>query len=381
MATATIVREVAVKRTTRVRQLEGLFDLPPAERSAQRWTVTLPIDEKPWRIGLIVGPSGSGKTTVARTLFGGRLVAGHDWPADGSLVDGFPAALSIKDVTGLLSSVGLSSPPTWLRPFAVLSNGEQFRATLARALAEASTEATTNGNPPLVVMDEFTSVVDRTVARIGSAAVAGAVRRRGLRFVAVSCHDDIVEWLQPDWLYQPATNAFQWRLLRRRPAIDVRVVRAGYDAWRMFKHVHYLSGSLHPAARRFLGLVDGRPALFTAVLPAPHPTRPGWREHRTVCLPDFQGVGLGNAMSEHVASLFAATGRPYRSVTSHPAMIGHRARSPLWRMTRGPGLGHRQPMAGFGRTAALTRLTASFEYVGPARRDDARRFGLLVAGR
>ena len=49
------------------------------------------------------------------------------------------------------------------------------------------------------------------------------------------------------------------------------------------------------------------PAAFTAVLAFPHARRPGWREHRTVCLPDFQGVGIGNAMSELVASLFVAT--------------------------------------------------------------------------
>ena len=84
-------------------------------------------------------------------------------------------------------------------------------------------------------MDEFTSVVDRTVARIGSAALARTVRGRGLRFVAVSCHDDIIDWLQPDWVYRPALavggektdagDAFTWRLLRRRPRIVVEVSR------------------------------------------------------------------------------------------------------------------------------------------------------------
>ena len=103
--------------------------------------------------------------------------------------------------------------------------------------------------------------------------------------------------------------------------------------------------------RRHAGLVPtppGQPAAFTAVLSFPHPTKPAWREHRTVCLPDFRGVGIGNAMSEFVASLFVATGKPHVSATSHPAMIRHRGRSPLWRMTRKPGLATAPPRRGDG---------------------------------
>ena len=133
MPTLNINRSTRIQRTPRVVQLEGLFDVPPAERSELTWQVHLPLEEKPWQIGLIVGPSGCGKTTLAREAFGESLVRGYDWPADQSLVDGFPDSLSMKQITLLLSSVGFSSPPSWLRPFRVLSNGEQFRATIARA--------------------------------------------------------------------------------------------------------------------------------------------------------------------------------------------------------------------------------------------------------
>src|SRR5690606_16358303 len=110
---------------------------------------------------------------------------------------------------------GFSSPPAWLRPFHVLSNGEQFRVTMARALAESV---------GLVVVDEFTSVVDRTVAQIGSAAIAKAVRRRGGRFIAVACHYDIADWLEPDWIYEPHTARFARDRLRR-PDIEIAVRR------------------------------------------------------------------------------------------------------------------------------------------------------------
>src|SRR5437660_351836 len=72
----TIVREVAIERTPRVLKLEGLFDIPPSQRSEERWEVHFDLPEA-WNVGLIVGPSGSGKSTLAHELFGGRLVS--DW--------------------------------------------------------------------------------------------------------------------------------------------------------------------------------------------------------------------------------------------------------------------------------------------------------------
>jgi hypothetical protein len=389
-----VVRETAVVRTPRLMQLEGLFDLPPAERSELRWRVELPFDEEPWNVGLIVGPSGAGKSTIARELFGDAVVRGFDWPTEKSLVDGFPTAMSVKEISGLLSSVGLASVPTWVRPFHCLSTGEQFRATVARALAEADCktepDAQARATPrfslacasgsevfvPPVVIDEFTSVVDRAVAKIGSAAVAKAVRARKIKFVAVTCHFDVVDWLDPDWIYEPATGDFQRRRLRRRPPIELEIRRCDRRAWRLFHRHHYLNADLAPAARCFLGSVDGSPAVFTAVLSFPHPTRLGWREHRTVCLPDFQGVGIGNAFSEFVASMFKATGKPYRSVTGSPAMIHHRAKSPLWKMTRTPSRVSISAMKGFAISSASSRITASFEYVGPARREKAARLGI-----
>jgi len=122
-----------------------------------------------------------------------------------------------------------------------------------------------------------------------------------------------------------------------------------------------------------------RPAAFTAVLSAPDSCGGYWREHRTVCLPDFQGVGIGNALSEFVASLFVATGKRYCSRTSHPAMIRHRAASKLWQMTGRVSFGrkHTGQCAAFNRSASLARLTAGFRFVGPANGQAARMFGIV----
>jgi hypothetical protein len=358
-----VVRTVAVVRTPRVAQLEGYFDLPPTAQSELAWDVELPCEARPWAVGLIVGPSGSGKSTIARELFGTRVVSGFPWPADKSVVDGFPAAMSIKAITALLSSVGFSSPPAWLRPFGVLSTGEQFRVTLARALAESGTA--------LTVMDEFTSVIDRRVAQIGSAALAKTVRRNKQQFIAVTCHYDVEDWLQPDWIYQPHLQQFQWRELHPRPPIALRVTRCGPENWARFRQHHYLSASLNTGARCFLTWCGDDVAGFTAVLPMMG-FKGRWREHRTVCLPDFQGVGIGMAQSSLVGAVVrAATGAEYSSTTSHPAFIAARARSPEWMMVRRPAFNAahdvgNKTLGGKGvRAMRSFRLTASFKYVGP----------------
>ena len=397
--------------TPRVLQVRGIFDLAAHSHSEVSWDVSLPLDEREWQVGLIVGPSGCGKSTVAKQLWPDRLAYRQDWPEDRSILDGFPADMAIKEVVALLSSVGFSSPPAWLRPYHVLSTGQQFRVSLARLLAD---------QPELAVQDEFTSVVDRTVARIGAHAVAKAVRARGQKFVAVTCHDDVEVWLDPDWVFRPAlastegqgardegrgnptcqhittgpaflaphpsslTPAFTWRSLRRRPRITLEVRRVGREAWQIFKQHHYLSGALSPSAVCFVAYLKElgssslelgpsaedrsskledrllTPVAFSAWINA-FTKRGGKREHRTVTLPDYQGVGIGQALATHIASMWKALGYRASSTTTHPAYVAARLRSPVWRMIREPSLAGSHSRV----RHAVTRLTAGFEYVGP----------------
>ena len=112
----------------------------------------------------------------------------------------FPAELSIKDIETALCSSGFSEPPSWLKSYAVLSQGQKMRVDVAHALCLPQN---------LVVFDEFTSTVDRTVAEIGSYAISRAVRKHpGKQFIAVTCHFDVLDWLEPDWVYDVGANVF-----------------------------------------------------------------------------------------------------------------------------------------------------------------------------
>lgn len=367
MPVISIVRESPVIRTARVAQVEGMFDVPPSERSRESWNVNLPLDDKAWNIGLIVGPSGCGKSTVARELFGGAVCSGFDWPVDKSLLDGFPE-IPIKDIAALLSSVGFSSPPLWLRPFRVLSTGQQMRVNVARLLAE---------NKTLAVMDEFTSVVDRTVAQIGAAAIAKTVRRRGQKFVAVTCHYDVQEWLQPDWVYQPHTNEFLWMFPGKRPAITLEISRVHHSAWELFRQYHYLDQSFNRSARCYVAFYNDEPVALQAVIATPHRVKNLYRGHRAVCLPDYQGVGIGNALITYVASAYRGMGLRIMSTTASPSLNASRQRDPRWRCNLKPHLapsfGASSKMATSWQPA-INRLTTTWEYIGPAMgKSDAQR--------
>ena len=183
----------------------------------------------------------------------------------------------------------------------------------------------------MVVFDEFTSVVDRNVARVVSAAIAKGIRagQIGCRFVAVTCHYDVTEWLAPDWVIDMATATFARRRLRR-PPIQLEIFRCRRSAWRMFARHHYLSGALPQDVRCFVALWEGVPVAFCATVSLIG-RKNRWRISRIVTLPDYQGIGIGMAVAEAVAELHVAQGHRMNVTASHPALIAHCRRSPRWK--------------------------------------------------
>jgi ABC-type lipoprotein export system ATPase subunit len=354
--------ECQVPESTRTKQIRGMFDLDNGEISRTNILCDFPegeVSAREWSIGLIVGPSGSGKSTMLRTLFG--LPWQSPKETGRALVDEFPEGTSVRDIARMLSSVGFSSPPAWLRPREMLSNGQRFRAEMALAAAFAMRDRTK------LVLDEFTSVVDRHAARIGCVAFSKMIREAGISLVVASCHEDIIDWLQPDWIARPDLGTFAWRSLRRRPPLRLEFCRVSSRLWRRFAAHHYLSGALHTSAVCFALIhSEAGPVAFSAWLPFLGGGPLSRREHRTVCLPDFQGIGLGSRISSLTASLWRAVGFRALSTTTHPGLVRSRVRDPDWRMTRPPSLVSGSGDLNGRMRHAIGRLTTGFEYVGPA---------------
>lgn len=186
-----IVKQNTPEQTFRVSKIEADFDVKP-EHSCERFTGDINYPDE-WSIGVIVGGSGTGKSTIAKELFSDAYIDHFDYTAQ-SVIDDMPKC-SVNEISKLFYAVGFGSVPSWLKPYSVLSNGEKMRVDLARALLEKD----------FVCFDEFTSVVDRQVAQTTCIAVNKAVKRLKKKFIAVSCHYDILDWLQPDWVFDTNT--------------------------------------------------------------------------------------------------------------------------------------------------------------------------------
>jgi len=138
-----------------------------------------------------------------------------------------------------------------------------------------------------------------------------------------------------------------------RAKIELQVRRALPREWKYFREHHYKDHTLQGTCVAFVGTVNGTAACFCAVVPEgdnfvrrsseskeggqsayPLPWRQQQRrlirEHRTVVLPDFQGMGLAPLLCDAVAVLYLSLGHDFTSQTVHPFYGSYRDRSPFW---------------------------------------------------
>lgn len=289
----------------------------------------LPVEDAGWKIGVIVGPSGSGKTSLGRALWPDVGIYDGDlgWPLDRPIIEAIAPAGMFDEVTGALSAVGLGSVPAWLRPYHALSNGEKFRAGLARVIAEKNQR---------VIIDEFTSVVDRQIAKVGAGAFGKAWRREGGQAVLLSCHYDILDWLEPDWVFDTRTGELKRGLLWRRPKFELEVFSTNGAYWPMFEPHHYLKIPRMIAAKYYVGFIDGEAVAHLAT--SPKLDVGGMRLGRMVVMPEWQGSGVGMAFLNEVARLQFTAINPYFQrtkaafiATSHPGLCRAMRKSAHWK--------------------------------------------------
>lgn len=300
----------------------------------------LPIDDGDWKLGVVVGPSGSGKTSIGRTIWPdvGIYDGDQGWPADAPIIDAIAPKGDFDAVTGALSAVGLGSVPSWLKPYSVLSNGEKFRAGLARIVAEGRDR---------VIIDEFTSVVDRQIAKIGASAFSKAWKRGAGKAVLLSCHYDILDWLEPDWVFDTRSGQLQRGSLWRRPKFDLEIFQTDGSFWPAFEPHHYLKLPRMVAAKYYVGFVDGEAVCHMAV--SPKLESKGMRACRMVVMPEWQGAGVGMRFLNEVCRLQFTEANKFHDRTqrvyfhtSHPGLCAALRRDKHWvQVSQMMGGGHK----------------------------------------
>lgn len=330
------------------------FDIQNKEESVVVIENNIELDFD-WNIGVIYGGSGCGKSTLLKT-FG--EIKQPTFDNNKSLISNFDW-MTPEEATHLLSAMGLSSVPCWLRPYSTLSNGEQYRASLAYCVAKAK-------EGEVILIDEYTSVVDRDVAKAMSNALQKYIRRHNKKIILASCHFDIMEWLNPDWVYSPNKRRLEKAecLRLEKPEIKLEIFRCRTKAWNIFKQHHYLTEELNPAAQCYIALWNDKPVCFFGILPFPGvgdaKTR---RVSRMVILPDYQGLGIGKKLLNYISSLYAKEESQMFIRTINPALgISLTKDAENWAPTMS------NLKADFandtsGRTL-LNRVSYSFKYIG-----------------
>lgn len=355
-----IALEHRLEQTYRVGRILGAFNDPPPTKFVK----TLEFDEPPsvdeeWRVGLIVGRSGSGKSTVARSRYADAEFASYRWN-DRAVVDNF-APRPFDEIADALAAVGFSSLPCAARPYATLSGGERFRCDVAKALLDA--------RKPIVVVDEFASVVDPDVARSASLAVRKAIDRGAFgktRLIAIACRERIAEWLQPDWVLDMDSGLLTRGRLRR-PKLQIRVYEGKRRHWDAFKDCHYLSGTLMPAVRVRVATISTEKsdsetlAAFAAIMQVEG--RKGLkRVHRLVVAPQFQGIGIGSAFLDALGEMERERDARLTIVTGNAFFVRKLARSRKWRFKGAYPNGKTQRRKGRPDVGSFGRAVAAFEY-------------------
>ena len=349
-----IIKESKPSNSFRVASVRGKFDLQD-ENIRERFIGSIDFDEN-WQVGLIVGKSGTGKTTIAKQLFPKSYITSFEYCSN-TILDDMPKERSVEEISMAFNSVGFSSPPSWLKPYNILSGGEKMRCDLARAILS---------DMGLFVFDEFTSVVDRQVAQVGSFAIQKAIRKTKNKFIAVSCHFDVEDWLLPDWVFD--TDSMTFRACegqkKNRPEIEFGIFETKEKNyyWGMFGKYHYLSHSHNNAARVFIATVNKVVCGFISVLHFPHPnTNKIKRVHRLIIFPDYQGLGIGIKLLNEIGKIYKKNGFRFTITSSAPSIIFSLKKSEIWKCNH---FGRNKSQRGIREDwSSSNRITVSFEMI------------------
>lgn len=257
---------------------------------------------KDWNIGIVYGASGSGKTSTIKNIFGNDIfenVLNENEP----IINQLPKELNYDECANILNGIGLNSVPCWVRPVKTLSNGQRARAEAALLMTS---------NKEIIFIDEWTSVVDRTVAKAMSVCLNKYAKKINKKIVVCTCHYDIIEWLSPNWLIDcnkqefilPKNDNF---FFSEREKLQFDIKKIDRSTWKYFSKYHYLSEKL-PGGKIYLyGLFYDENQIgfqcFANYTPHKANTKIIYHSNRTVIHPDYNGLGLGIKLINETSKL------------------------------------------------------------------------------
>ena len=353
MQTYELTLQCPVSKSFRSQKAANSLDINTEKKSRHHFRVEADI-ESDYHIGLIVGASGSGKTTLAKHLWGAdcfQILIEDERP----IIEQFPESLSYDECAALLMGVGLTQVPCWIRPVHTLSNGQRARAEIA--LQMAAFEA---GTGAAIAIDEWTSVVDRTVAKVMSRCIQKFARRKDARIVLCSCHYDVLEWLNPDWVIDCNKQTYVdrrslWRDYQRKETLRFTVREVDRSSWKYFSRYHYLSERLPGGKVYTFGLFCGDDQVGFECFANYVPTRKSFKRvklhsNRCVIHPDYAGLGLGLKLIDICSEVMFRRGFEIYAKFSSIPLLKARLRSERWRLEKE----HRQMKIVVGGNMART---------------------------
>ena len=282
-----ILNKIKIKENFKNAKIKSIFDIQNNEIIFEKEHKLFYDEIDKWNIGVIIGNSGSGKTSLAKQISQReniKLIENNQWNDD-SIINNFNG--DINEILDFLCAVGLNTQPSYLKPYKILSNGEKMRVDLAKSLFEND----------YVIIDEFTSVVDRQIAKIICMCAKKIITKKNKKVIFVSCHKDFLEWLEPNWVYDVDSQIFTKDLLWQRPKMRFFITQGQKSDWQYFKQYHYLSSSFSANKMIFLLYDENYNKIgLCSFIFFPHNKIKLIKVHRLVILPDYQGIGLGNIM-------------------------------------------------------------------------------------
>lgn len=318
-----------ISKSYRAIRAANSLDIDINKKSKHSFQISAELDE-PYNVGLIIGASGSGKTTLAKKIFGENCFV-SEIDESKSVIDQFPDDFTYDQCSQYLNAIGLTSVPCWIRPIYTLSNGQKTRAEAALNLSKTK---------EIFVMDEFTSVVDRTVAKAMSHCVQKYARKFNKKIVLLSCHYDLLDWLNPDWVIDCNSQKFIDRRLlccnfQRDEKLQFDIREVDKSSWKYFSKYHYLSDKLPAGLIYTYGLFSGPNQIGFQCFANYVPRKKAeiiLHSNRTVIHPDYVGFGLGVKLINETSKIMYKKGYRIMAKFSSIPVLKALIKDPNWHL-------------------------------------------------